>query len=555
MTGPSDGPAGGRDWLFVGLLSAGVFAVAHRLGLASPYVVNDDVRQQIYWMARFLDPSLYPPDLLGDYAAAYVPAALKALYFAAAKGFGCDPILFSKLLTGGLFVALALAFFGLGTVLEGRVLGYACAAMAWCLPYFLKSISGGLSRSFAPPLLALFFLAWLRRSGGAMAATLLAQALFIPYIAVLCAVCACLDAFLCRIVDRPAGPFPARPWHGLALVLAAGLVWSFSHGLDVAGFGPLVGRSALAAGPEFSAAGRLELYPLPNPFFDLVYWPFESIGLFLDIGLVAGIVSLAVLLPFVIVGARRAPWPGLAATAGRPAAMLLAGSLLLYALARIVALKLFVPDRYITYTVNLLYALCLAVVLRHALAGLLSRRLGRFVLLAVALGLGLWRLSGVGLYDYRADAPLYAAVRALPKDALVAGNPELLDTVLTFGQRNVLASFELAHPWSLGYWERYFPRLAHQADAYYAKDPLAVLEFAKAYGVSHMVVREADLTPEAVAKGPLFAPLDARIKALAERPGEFALLDAAFFPYTSPEPGVRLVDLRPLLDKLPAGAP
>ncbi|MEA4858346.1 MAG: hypothetical protein AAGU21_19010 [Solidesulfovibrio sp.] len=555
MTASSDGPATGQDWLFVAFCSVAVFAVAHRLGLASPYVVNDDVRQQIYWMARFLDPALYPPDLLGDYAAAYVPPALKALYFAAAKGFGCDPILFSKLLTGGLFVTLALAFFGLGAALEGRVLGYACAAMACCLPYFLKNISGGLSRSFAPPLLALFFLAWLRRSGGGMALTLLAQALFIPYIAVLSAFCACLDAFWCRIVDRPAGPFPARPWHGLALVLAAGLVWSFSHSLDAAGFGPLVGRAGLAAGPEFSAAGRLELYPLPNPFFDLIYWPFEGIGLFLDIGLVAGIASLAVLLPFVIVGARRAPWPKLAATAGRPAAMLLAGSLLLYALARIVALKLFVPDRYIAYTINLLYALSLAVVLRHALAKPLSGKAGRFALLALALGLGLWRLSGAGLYDYRADAPLYAAVRELPKEALVAGNPELLDTVLTFGRRNVFASFELAHPWSVGYWERYFPRLAHQIDAYYAKDPLAVLEFARAYGVSHMVVREADLTAAAIAKGPLFAPFTARIKALADRPGDFALLDAAVFPYTSPEPGLRLVDLRPLLEKLPPAAP
>lgn len=555
MTAPYDGPASGRDWLIVALLAAGVFCLAHRLGFLSPYVVNDDVRQQIYWMARYLDPSLYPPDLLGDYAAAYVPPALKALYFGAAKGFGCDPILFSKLLTGALFVVLALAFFGLGLALEGRILGYCCLAAACCLPYFLKNISGGLSRSFAPPLLALFFLAWLRRSGRGMALALAAQALFIPYIAVLCAFCACCDAFWGRIVDRAPGPFPARPWHGLVLLAAAGLVWSFNHALTVDGFGPLVGRAALAAGPEFSAHGRLDLFPLPNPFFDLLYWPFESIGLFLDIGLYAGIASLAVLLPFVVVGARRAPWAELAARAGRPAAMLLAGSLTLYVLARIVALRLFVPDRYIAYTINLLYALALAVVLRHALAGILSRAGGRGALLALSLAVGLWRLSGVGLYDYRADAALYAAVRELPKDALLAGNPEDMDTVLTFGRRNVVASFELAHPWSVGYWRLYAPRLAHQAEAYYAKDPAKVLEFARAYGVTHMVVREADLTPAAVAKGPLFAPFNARIRALADKPGDFALLDGGIFPYTSPEPGVRLVDLRPLLATPPPAAP
>jgi hypothetical protein len=128
--------------------------------------------------------------------------------------------------------------------------------------------------------------------------------------------------------------------------------------------------------------------------------------------------------------------------------------------------------------------------------------------------------------------------------------------VLTFGRRNVVASYELAHPWSTGYWSMYYPRLAHQAEAYYAKDPAMVLDFARAYGVTHMVVREADLTPGAAVKGPLFAPFDARIVALAATPGKFALLDAAKFPYTSPEPGVRLVDLRPLLaEKAPAAAP
>jgi hypothetical protein len=547
MTGPSDRSARSADWLWVGLLSLLVFAVAHRHGLVSPFVINDDVRQQIYWMARWLDPALYPPDLLGDYAASYVPAGVKALYWAAAKGLGLDPILFSKLLSGGLFCLLALTFFGLGATLEGRTLGYATAAMAWLLPFFLKNISGGLSRSFAGPLLALFLLAWVRGSGRAMAAILLCQALFIPYIAVLCGGCACLDALLARLTDRLAAPFPSRPWHALILAVAAGLVWSFNHALSTAGFGPLAGRADVIGRPEFTAAGRLELFPLPNPFFDLIYWPFESIGLFLDIGLFTGIASLAVLLPFVVIGARRTSWRDLAAKA-RPAAMLLAGSLGLYILARAIALKLFVPDRYISYTINLLYALLLAIVLRHALGGLLSRRAGATALLFLAVGLGAWRLTDDGLYDYTKDAALYAAVGRTEKDALFAGNPELLDTVLTFGRRNVMATFELAHPWSLGYWDQLYPRLGHQVDAYYAKDPDTVLEFARVYGVTYFVVREADFTPAALSKQPLFAPLDGRIRELADMPGNFALLDGEKFPYTSPEPGVRLVDMRPLLD-------
>jgi hypothetical protein len=553
MTASSDRPAGRLDWLVVAGCSLVVFVVAHRHALRSPFVINDDVRQQLFWMARWLDPGLYPSDLLNAYAAAYVPAGVKALYLLAAEAAGLDPILFSKLLSGVLFVLLALVMRAIGLTLGDRTLGFFSAALVWLLPFFLKNVSGGLSRSFAAPLLALFVLAWLRKNAWLMAATLLVEALCIPYMAILCAGCACLDALASRLARRPGPAFPGRPWHVLVLVAAAGLVWSMNQAITTAGFGPLAWGRDLVGRPEFTAAGRLDLFPLPNPFFDLVYWPFEGIGLFLDLGLVAGIASLAALLPLLVRGARRTPWAELAARA-RPLAFLLAGSLGLYLVARAVALALFVPDRYVTYSINLLYALGLAVCLRHALAGLDGRRFGAW-LLVLAVGLGAWRETDAGLYDYRADAPLYAAVAALPKDALLAGHPELLDNVLTFGRRNVLASFELAHPWCLGYWRRLAPRLADQVEAYYAKDPATVIDMARRYGITHFVVRESDFTPRALAGHPLFAPYDARIRELAARPGDFALLDGKNFPYTRPEPGVRLVDMRPFATNRPATSP
>ena len=210
-----------------------------------------------------------------------------------------------------------------------------------------------------------------------------------------------------------------------------------------------------------------------------------------------------------------------------------------------VALALFVPDRYVTYTINLLYALGLAVCLRFAAAPFLERRRNAVWLLLLAVGLGAWRLSDDGLYDYRAEAPLYAAVRALPTDARLAGNPEVMDNVLTFGERNVLATFELAHPWSVGYWRQFAPRLADTVAAYYAKDARTVIAVAKRDGITHFVVREGDFRPEALRQGPLFAPYNARIRELAAAPGDFALLDGTQFPYTRLAPDIRLVDMRP----------
>ena len=129
---------------------------------------------------------------------------------------------------------------------------------------------------------------------------------------------------------------------------------------------------------------------------------------------------------------------------------------------------------------------------------------------------------------------------------MIAGNPEVLDTVLTFGRRNVLASFELSHAWSEGYWRRFEPRLADQVAAYYAREPGPVRALVRRWGVTHIVVREADFTVKAMTHHPLFAPFDAAIAARAKQPGSFVLLDATLFPGIEVAPGLRLIDLRGL---------
>jgi len=545
MTGTSERSPARADAALVFVLSALVFVVAHRHGLFSPFVINDDARQQIYWMQRFRDAALYPASLLNDYAAAYVPAGVKALYLTASPFF--EALFFSKLLTGLLFCLTAVAFFLIGRTVDGRILGYACAASVWLLPFFLKGISGGLSRSFAPPLLAFFLLAWLRGSRSGMALVLAVQALTIPYMCVLCAASCTLGAAVSRLRRNGPPPFPARPVDLAVLAACAGAVYALNHSLSAAGFGPLATAADMAGNPVFSAAGRLDLYPLPNPFFDLVYTPFEGIGLFLDMGLVPGILSLAAIAAVAALGARRADYGPVLASL-RPAAYLVLASLGMYLAARVLALRLFVPDRYVSYSLNMLYALGLAFLFCAALAPVLRRPGGKAGLLLLAMGLGAWRLTDAGLYDYGDQAALFTAARQTPADAVFAGHPEIMDNVLTFGRRNVQASFELAHPWLTGYWRQYEPRLSDLFAAYYASDAQTVRDFASKYGVDYLVVNEADFSREFLAGRPFFAPFDQAIRDLAasvtSRGRGFILLNREAFPGIQVSESVRLIPLR-----------
>lgn len=529
------------DYLLAALLSALVFTAAHWQGFVNPLAINDDLRQQVFWMQRFIDPALYPSDLLNAYAESYVTIGVAWVYHIAALW--TDPFFASKFFSGALFLVECLTLFLLGRHFQGRSGAWASMAMVWLMPFFLDNISGGLARAYASPLLALLALAAVYNREGKGALT--AQALFIPYVFLPCMTALMAGKLWSWLRTRQVPAAFQRKWWWAWLIAATVLAYINSSAILRAGFGPLVWLSETAGRPEFGPKGRLDLAPLPNPFLDFVYCPFEGIGLFKEFGLVAGILSLVLLAPVVWTGGRSVNWRDMAAKA-RPLVWLGAAFLLFYVTARLLAFKLFVPDRYVQYPVNLFYALALGLCLRGAWQRLALKRATTVVLLLAVAMLGAARLHNVALYDYSDNASLYAAVEgATPKDAMLAGHPELMDTVLTFGRRNALATFELAHCWSQGYWERMRPRLDAVFTAYYARDKQTVTAFARRFDVDFMVVDTSHFTTAFLSGSPFFEPFGQAIKEMTQGQDAFAVLDASQFTRIPLTPGAFLIDLRP----------
>ena len=168
----------------------------------------------------------------------YVPWGVKGLYWLAS--WWVPPLYFAKLLPGFLFVFLAICLFKIGTRLADRRLGWAMVACFWLMPFFLDNLSGGLARSFAAPLLALFWLGWLARRPWVMGAALLLQALFIPYIFLVAALAALLAWTLARLGRDDPPPFPAQAAHFFLLGLGAVLVLAMNLQFSADGYGPLV---------------------------------------------------------------------------------------------------------------------------------------------------------------------------------------------------------------------------------------------------------------------------------------------------------------------------
>jgi hypothetical protein len=555
----------------VALISGAVFVLAHFQALANPFIINDDVRQQIYWMQQWLDPALFRGDFLTGYARAYVPWGVKGLYWLAS--WWVSPLYFSKLLPGFLFIFLAICLFKIGTRLSDRCLGWTMVAVFWLMPFFLDNLAGGLARSFASPLLALFWLGWQARRPWITGAALLLQALFIPYIFLVAAPAALLAWALARLGRDNPPPFPAQAGHFLLLGLGAALVMAMNLQFNAAGYGPLVSAKEMVNRPEFYAYGRYPILPEPSVLWELIR-PWEFIAPFREWGVVAGILGCVSLGLLVAVGLRRLDWPTWRQRL-KPAGYLGLASLVLYLLARLFLLKLFVPDRYLMYTLNLFYCLVLALGVKRALRVSRWPRHLAILALVAAASLGAWRLQGVGLKDYSAYRAVYAALAETSKDVLIAGHPNLMDNIPTFAQRQALVTYKLAHPWSRGYWEKIAPRLHDLFNAYYAADPQEMVAFCRKYGIAFFIVDDRHFTPAFLKGGfflfpydrphlqgtprglaeriycPFFAPFDEQIRHLAAGRDHFALLSNPSFRSVAVDQHVRLIDMRPWLNQKP----
>ncbi|MGK7894517.1 MAG: hypothetical protein AB4372_13050, partial [Xenococcus sp. (in: cyanobacteria)] len=71
--------------------------LALKKALSGEYVIQDDARQHVFWMRRFLDSQLFPHDLIADYFQSVAPWGYSSLYRIMAW-LGIDPVFLSKLL-------------------------------------------------------------------------------------------------------------------------------------------------------------------------------------------------------------------------------------------------------------------------------------------------------------------------------------------------------------------------------------------------------------------------------------------------------------------------
>jgi hypothetical protein len=533
-----------------------VFCFAHAEGFLSPYVINDDVRQQVYWMQEWRDPGLYQDHYLTAYAKQYVPWGVQAIYWGTSRLI--DPVQFSKILTAVLFTITAGLLFVLASRLFDDLTGVFTVCVYFHFAFFLGSISGGLSRGFVFPLLILYLI-FLSREQTVLAGILIAvQALFNPYLFILCLFTHGLylihnrwfplffkersGSLLVAGCTKQPGTLASLGHESLILLpVMAGILLLLARYriFQTPDFGSVVSKSEMIGHLEYTAAGRYEIVPVPSIFFEFIR-PFLQdlpIGV---LGISAAVAGAGLIL-FIVVSGWNSRIVIREIKKLKVFIYLLFASVSLHFLAQLFLLELFLPSRYLEYSLTVFYCLSAGLLVRSAVE---SSKIKKHMMLLIILliALGALRLKGVAIYDYGGQSSLYHFFRTTPRNAHIAGHPALMDNIMTFSQRKAFVSYELSHPWYGKYWSVIKPWTYDFFNAYFSDNPDDIRQFCRKYAIHYFVVRENDFVRNDIpGEAVYFEPFGSHIQKLKEKNASFAAIDEKSFKPVFQQNGIRVL--------------
>ena len=495
-------------WLILSLVFASAYSLIWlKAAFADPYSVQSDASMYVFWMQRFVDPTLLPHDLNVAYHESISPIGYTVLFKSIAN-LGLSPMLLNKLLPIALTLATTVYCFRFCLqLLPVPAVAFVSTLLFNQHLWLTDDVNSATPRSFVYP----FFFAFLYYlSRGAEARAIVAigfVGLFYPpmmFVGV--------GVLAVRLVSWAKGRLWLSQRRDDYLLLVAGVavagVILLPYGLlGHAEFGALVSVAQARAMPEFQAPlGRISFFNDRDPWN---FW-FDGIHSGLGLSLNPLITSVGLLLPVLWCYPRRFPL----VPQCRPAIALLPQMLIsaigFFLAAHVLLFHLFLPSRYTMHTLRIVVAiagglaLCLvidaAVRLQKTRWQGKSRSIAGVFAVLVAIPLVFYpqlfwakHFTKAGLV-IGAQPALYDFLRQQPKESLIATLSGEADHLSVFAQRSVLVSSKYAIPYHPLYYNQIRQRAINLLHAQYSPDAAAVRGFVEHYGIDFWLVDRTAFT-------------------------------------------------------------
>ncbi|MGI0485383.1 hypothetical protein ACN4EK_08105 [Pantanalinema rosaneae CENA516] len=494
-------------WLSLSLTFAAIYSLlALQLAFGDDYVVQDDARQHIFWMRRFVDPDLFPNDWIADYFQSVAPDGYTTLY-RVIVALGIDPIVVGKLFP--LVLSLATTAYGFGLVMEllpVPIAGFITTLLLNQNLWMRDGYASATPRTFLYPIFLAFLYYLLRRSVWGCLGAIALQILFYPAYGLVAA-----GLLPLRLVRWQAGKFhwssDRRDYQICIAGLGLTLIMMLLYLTSVSRFAPTITAAEAKTLPDFLSGGRASFFR-KNP---VKFWLTGSRSgllprsLFTPVTLCTGLL-LPILLYF----------PKQFSLVKQLRQITLIPQLLLvgigwFLVAHAMLFKLHLPSRYTGYTFLLAIVLATGIVLTMMLDAIYQwmQTTQPKTILKSGLAIALITIITSSLLFYPSVAKsfpvtgyltgtaphLYQFFTQQPKDIVIASLSSEANNLPTFAQRSILVGSEYAVPYHVGYYQEFQQRASNLIRAQYSSDLNTVKQFIQQYRINFWVLEPEAFEP------------------------------------------------------------
>lgn len=494
-------------WFSLSLTFAVIYGIlAWQQAFSSEYVVQEDARVYMFWLQRFVDPSLLPHDLIADYYQSVTPSGYAAFYQFVAR-LGIEPLLLSKLLP--MFLGVVTTAYAFGVCLQ--IFPVPAAAFTSTLlmnqSLWLKDdLATATPRAFIYPLFLAFSYYLLRRSVLATISTIALLGLFYPLMMFVSV--GILIVRLWRWDKGKLGFSQNRSdYISCAWGLAVAGVVMLSYAFNSSAVGATVTGAEARFWPEFSRQGRI-------PFFDDNFFKFwfqgNHSGIRLSIN--PAFVGAGLLLPFLLRYPSRFSLAKQITDKIAVLPQIIVTSLGFFLAAHALLFKLYLPSRYTVHTLKIAIAIASGIALilifdasvRSCRQEIAAKSKQQFLILGATILVGatlvfypnlFWQGFPMTGYVVGRESELYKFFQQQPKDILIASLAEEANNIPTFSHRSVLVARKFADPYHVSYTLKLRQRASDLIRAQYAPNLAEVQSFIQKYQVNFWLVERTAFAP------------------------------------------------------------
>lgn len=494
-------------WLTLSLTFAAIYGLLGiQQAFSAEYVVQDDARQHVFWMMRFVDPQLFPNDFIANYYQSVAPAGYSTLYKIAAT-IGIHPLFLHKILP--LFLGLISTYFCFGLCLEMLpvpLTGFIASLLLNQHMWMTDDLASTTPRAFIYPIF-LGFLYYLSRSSllPCLGAIALIGLFYPPYALVAAGI------LVLRLLSWENGRLRLSGDRTNYLFCSIGLGVIFlvmlPYALDNSKFGPTYTAAEAKQMREFAPNGRNAFFR-PNP---KDFWlTGRGSGMFPKSLFTPVTHCAGLLLPLLLFWRSAFPLASRISSKIWLLLQLFLASLAMFFAAHATIFKLYQPGRYTAYSLRFIIVLVSAIALTLIIDGVchwasktettfyLKNQVALITTATIAIAVILYpclveEFPTVGYIEGKMPT-LYKFFQQQPKDILIASISGEAENLPTFSQRSVLVAKKYAVPYQKGYFSGYLRRINDLIRAQYTPDRSVLQNFIKTYGITFWMLDRNALT-------------------------------------------------------------